>query len=79
MELRSLLSDFPLSPGDLGEERMEAMNHPNDPPSSNSDDPFDPKRLRLSQRFANGADVKRALVTVPVRRPNGQEFFRVHP
>lgn len=41
--------------------------------------PFDPARLRLSQRFASGADVKRALVTVPVRRPNGQEFFRVHP
>ena len=42
-------------------------------------DPFDPKRLRLSQRFSQGADVKRALVTVPVRKPNPQEFFRVHP
>lgn len=42
-------------------------------------DPFDPKRLRLSQRFSQGADVKRAVVTVPVRKPNPQEFFRVHP
>jgi hypothetical protein len=42
-------------------------------------DPFDPRRLRLSQRFAQGADVKRALVTVPVRKPSPQEFFRVHP
>lgn len=41
--------------------------------------PFDPKRLRLSQRFAQGSDVRRALVTVPVRKPSPQEFFRVHP
>lgn len=41
--------------------------------------PFDVKRLRLSQRFSQGADVKRALVTVPVRKPSPQEFFRVHP
>lgn len=41
--------------------------------------PFDPKRLRLSQRFSQGADVRRALVTVPVRKPSPQEFFRVHP
>lgn len=43
------------------------------------DDPFNPKRLRLSQRFSIGTDVRRALVTVPVRRPSSQEFFRVHP
>jgi hypothetical protein len=41
--------------------------------------PFDPMRLRLSQRFAQGTDVRRAVVTVPVRKPNPQEFFRVHP
>lgn len=41
--------------------------------------PFDPKRLRLSQRFSQGADVERKLVTVPVRKANPQEFFRVHP
>lgn len=42
-------------------------------------DPFDPRRLRLSQRFSQGTDVRRALVTVPVRKPSAQEFFRVHP
>jgi hypothetical protein len=41
--------------------------------------PFDPARLRLSQRFGEGSDVRRAIVTVPVRKPNPQEFFRVHP
>jgi hypothetical protein len=54
-----------------------------DDPDDNDDklgvDPFNPKRLRLSQRFAQGMDVKRALATVPVRKPSPQEFFRVHP
>ena len=44
-----------------------------------TNDPFNPKRLRLSQRFAQGSDVRRALVTVPVRKPSAQDFFRVHP
>lgn len=46
---------------------------------SQANDPFDPQRLRLSQRFAQGADVRRALVTVPVRKPSAQDFFRIHP
>ena len=54
-----------------------------DTPANDGDgeapDPFDPKRLRLSQSFSQGADVRRALVTVPVRKPSPQEFFRVHP
>ncbi|MGE0766245.1 MAG: hypothetical protein AB7L90_07245 [Hyphomicrobiaceae bacterium] len=41
--------------------------------------PFDPSRLRLSQSFSHGSDVRRALVTVPVRKPSAQDFFRVHP
>jgi hypothetical protein len=41
--------------------------------------PFDPKRLKLAQSFSQGTDVRRLLATVPVRRPSGQEFFRVHP
>lgn len=51
-------------------------DHDND---EKAPDPFDPRRLRLSQRFSQGADVRRALVTVPVRKPSPQEFFRVHP
>jgi hypothetical protein len=42
-------------------------------------DPFDPGRLRLSQRLVDGMAVRKALITVPVRRPSRQEFIRVHP
>jgi hypothetical protein len=44
-----------------------------------SDDPFDPARLRLSQDFENKVGVKKAIITVPVRKPDRQWFFRVHP
>ena len=42
-------------------------------------DPFDPSRLRLSQDFAATVGVKKALITVPVRKPSKQEFVRVYP
>jgi hypothetical protein len=48
-------------------------------PNGAANDPFDPERLRLSQRFSQGSDVRRVLATVPVKKPNPQEFFRVHP
>ena len=41
-------------------------------------DPFDPAALRLSQDFAALADVKPILATVPVRKPNKQDYVRVH-
>ena len=41
--------------------------------------PFDPERLRIDLSFAEGVGVKKALVTVPVRKSNGQDFIRVHP
>lgn len=52
---------------------------PDDQGDKAAPNPFDPKRLRLSQRFAQGTDVRRPLVTVPVRKPSAQDFFRVHP
>ena len=42
-------------------------------------DPFDPAKLRLSQSFVETAGVKKLLTTVPVRKPNPQDFVRVHP
>ena len=39
---------------------------------------FDPSRLRLSQNFAGSVGVKKALLTVPVRKPGRQDFIRVH-
>lgn len=41
--------------------------------------PFDPRRLRISQRFGEGQDVKRVVASCPVRKPHRQEFFRTHP
>lgn len=42
-------------------------------------DQFDLDRLRLSQNFAEEIGVKKAIVTVPVRKPNRQSFIRIHP
>jgi hypothetical protein len=42
-------------------------------------DPFDPANLRLSQSFTETVGVKKLLTTVPVRKPNPQDFVRVHP
>jgi hypothetical protein len=44
-----------------------------DPP-----DPFDPASLRLDQSFVETAGVNKMLTTVPVRKPNRQDFVRVH-
>jgi len=56
----------------------------NTPPILSNDEqvapnPFDPERLRIDLSFAEGIGVKKALVTVPVRKPNGQDFIRAHP
>jgi hypothetical protein len=40
-------------------------------------DPFDLNALRLDQSFVETAGVKKLLTTVPVRRPNPQDFIRV--
>ena len=41
--------------------------------------PFDPASLRLDQTFTDGTAVKKLLTTIPVRKPNRQDFVRVHP
>jgi hypothetical protein len=42
-------------------------------------DPFDPAALRLSQDFAANLGVKKALMTVPVRKPDKAWWVRVRP
>ena len=42
-------------------------------------DPFDPASLRLDPSYAETVGVRKLLITVPVRKPNRQEFVRVHP
>lgn len=41
-------------------------------------DPFDLANLRLDQSFVESAGVKKLLTTIPVRKPNPQDFLRVH-
>ena len=40
-------------------------------------DPFDPANQRISPNYAETVGVKQVLSTVPVRKPNSQDFFRV--
>ena len=47
--------------------------------SANSADLFDLSRLRLSQDYDATLGVKKALLTVPARKPHRQWFVRVHP
>jgi len=42
-------------------------------------DNFNLDKLRLSQNFSEIAGVKKVLTTVPVRKPNRQDFFRGSP
>jgi hypothetical protein len=53
---------------------MSDLNNTN----ANTPNPFDPASLRLDQSFADTVGVKKLLTTVPVRKPNKQEFVRVH-
>jgi hypothetical protein len=51
-------------------------NQPGEQPALN---PFDPERLRIGLNFTEGVGVKKIINTVPVRKPNKQDFIRVHP
>jgi len=46
--------------------------------NSPAPNPFDPAALRLDQSFTDVVGVKKLLTTVPVRKPNRQDFVRVH-
>jgi hypothetical protein len=39
---------------------------------------FDPSALRLSQNFSEATGVKKLVTTIPIRKPNKQDFIRVH-
>jgi hypothetical protein len=42
-------------------------------------DRFDPARLRVSQQFGQTTMVEKRLTSVPVTKPNRQQWVRVHP
>jgi hypothetical protein len=48
-------------------------------PSPARPDPFDPASLRLAAGVAGDGVAKKALLNVPVRRPDKSWFVRVHP
>ncbi len=48
-------------------------------PTSGETSGIDLSRLRLSQSFGESLNVKKAILTVPVRKPDRQWFFRVRP
>jgi hypothetical protein len=48
-------------------------------PTTAAPDPFDLASLRLNPSFIETAGVRKLLTTVPVRKPNKQEFIRVRP
>jgi hypothetical protein len=59
---------------------MIAVNLSQLNPTNGGANPFgDLSRLRMDQSFVGTAGVKKLLTTVPVRKPNRQDFVRVHP
>src|SRR5262245_17721797 len=53
--------------------------HTADTVADPSPDPFDPASLRLSGDFSAALGVKKALLTVPVRKPDKSWFVRTQP
>lgn len=82
MTKRNLSQSAPIG-NDEGRPSDNGMSPPAGPPAPASNgqapDPFDPASLRLSQDFASTLGVKKALLTVPVRKPDKSWFVRVHP
>jgi hypothetical protein len=62
----------------MSEIKRQTINVAPDDPTGNAPDPYDLSNLRLSQAFAETAGVKKLLKTVPVHKPNPQDFVRVH-
>jgi hypothetical protein len=78
MERKPTSSLDALTPDSVGE--SPSLFLPNGvPPLQEGPDPFDPASLRLPQDFSAALGVKRALLTVPVKKPNREWFVRTHP
>ncbi|MFY0609931.1 MAG: hypothetical protein JXQ99_00280 [Hyphomicrobiaceae bacterium] len=57
----------------------DTIDPPNDDDGNEPSNPFDPKRLRIAGGMSQGPTAKRILTNIQVRKPNRQEYFRVHP
>ena len=62
------------APADIGAEL-----EPGPEPTETVPDPMDPARWRLDQTLTEGIATTKLLTKIPVRKPEQQEFFRVHP
>jgi hypothetical protein len=53
---------------------------PSDQPLEQAEpSPFHPDRLRINLDISEGVGVKKAILTIPVKKPSRQDFIRVHP
>jgi hypothetical protein len=65
-------------PDPLGE--IDPAFHPNGAaPLEEGPDPFNVESLRLPPDYATALGVKKALLTIPVKKPGKEWFVRVHP
>jgi hypothetical protein len=63
----------------LANEPKVTAASPDTPKQEAAPDPFDPTKLRLSQDFAASLGVKKAMLTLPVRKPSKEWWVRTHP
>src|SRR5262245_26186474 len=87
MARKDSVSPPPATHNDDGESERPAdtdfnpadFEQPTTPDPAPGPDPFDPESLRLSQDFNASMGVRKALLSVPVRKPDKSWFVRVHP
>jgi hypothetical protein len=62
-------------------EKPRLIVSPDDQPNeqATTPNPFAPENLRIDLNFSEGLGVKKAIITIPVRKPNNQDYIRVHP
>src|SRR6516165_7790058 len=77
MPKKSLFDPDSSSPNSDSVNGLESI--PAEPSRTELFDPFAPANLRLDPEYLKTGGVKKLLTTVPVRKPNKQDFIRVHP
>jgi hypothetical protein len=70
--------DQPDQQADEDESITQSPESPSSEGVGEAEDPFDITNLRLPQNFVDQVGVEKVITTVPCRKPNRQEFFRVH-
>jgi hypothetical protein len=60
-----------------GDKPKQAVETPEPEKVAADEDSFSESRLRLTQNFSDHVGVRKALLTVPVRKPGRQDFVRV--